>query len=130
MRILLDTDAYSALKRGHPAVAAVVRRAEDIVFSPVVAGELLQGFRCGTHFERNVGELEAFIANPFVRVSPVTMVTADRFGRIAAVLKRRGRPIPINDIWIAAQAMETGAELVSFDRHFEAIDGLVWRRPA
>ena len=130
MRILLDTDAYSALKRGHPAVAAVVRRADAIVFSPVVAGELLQGFRCGTRFERNLRELEEFVASPFVRVSPVTMDTADRFGRITAVLKRRGRPIPINDIWIAAQAMETGAELVSFDRHFEAIDGLVWRRPA
>ncbi len=40
----------------------------------------------------------------------------------------RGRPIPTNDVWIAAHAMETGADLVSADRHFQHIDGLAWRR--
>ena len=128
MRLLLDTDAYSALKRGHRAVADLVRGADEVLLSTVVAGELLHGFRCGNRFERNRQELEGFIASPFVRVTPVTMVTADRFGRIAAGLKRRGAPIPANDIWIAAQAMETGAELISFDGHYDAVDGLAWRR--
>jgi len=45
----------------------------------------------------------------------------------AAALKARGKPIPANDMWIAAQAMETGAELLSFDRHYEWVDGLAWR---
>jgi tRNA(fMet)-specific endonuclease VapC len=57
------------------------------------------------------------------------MVTADRFGRIAAALRRKGRPLPTNDIWIAAHAMESGAELLSFDQHFDAVDGIAWTQP-
>ena len=52
--------------------------------------------------------------------------TADRFGRIAAALRREGRTIPTNDIWIAAQAMEAGVELLSSDAHFGDVDGLAW----
>jgi tRNA(fMet)-specific endonuclease VapC len=114
--------------RGHPQTVELVRRADEALLSTIVAGELLHGFRCGNRFERNQRELDEFIANPFVTVVPVTMATADRFSRIAAALRRRGTPIPTNDIWVAAQAMETGAELLSFDRHYEAIDGLAWRR--
>jgi tRNA(fMet)-specific endonuclease VapC len=128
VRLLLDTDAYSALKRGHAVTADLVRRSEEVLLSTVVAGELLHGFRCGIHFERNRQDLEAFIASPFVTVVPVTMATADRFGRVAAALRKRGTPIPTNDIWVAAHAMETGAELLSFDRHYEAVEGLAWRR--
>jgi tRNA(fMet)-specific endonuclease VapC len=95
----------------------------------VVAGELLYGFRCGSRFERNLRELEEFANNAFVRVVSVTMTTADRFARVAAALRARGKPIPTNDIWIAAQAMESGAELLSFDEHFSGIDGLAWLQP-
>jgi tRNA(fMet)-specific endonuclease VapC len=126
MRILLDTNAYSALMRGHDEVADRVRRAERVVFSTVVAGELLLGFRLGTRLKKNMAELDAFLDNPYVSVVPVTLTTADRFARIAAVLRDKGKPIPTNDIWIAAHAMETGAELLSFDGHFGAIDGLAW----
>jgi tRNA(fMet)-specific endonuclease VapC len=126
MRILLDTNAYSALLRGHDDVADRVRRAEQVVFSTVVAGELLLGFRLGARLKKNMAELDAFLENPYVSLVPVTLTTADRFARIAAALRAKGRPIPTNDIWIAAHAMEAGAELLSFDAHFEAIDGLAW----
>lgn len=129
MRRLLDTNAYSAFKRGHPDVVQLVRQSEEILLSSVVVGELLFGFRNGSRFERNRTELDAFIASPFVTVVPVTLATADRFGRIATALKKAGRPIPTNDIWIAAQAMETGAELLAFDHHYEWVDGLAWRSP-
>jgi len=128
VRLLLDTDAYSALKRGHTTTVGLVRRSEEVLLSTVVAGELLHGFRCGSRFERDRQDLDEFIASPFVKVISVTMVTADRFGRVAAALRKRGTPIPTNDIWVAAQAMESGAELLSFDRHYEAIEGLAWRR--
>ena len=126
MTILLDTNAYSALLRGHDEVADRVRRAERIVFSTVVAGELLLGFRLGTRLKKNMAELDAFLENPYVSLVPVTLTTADRFARIAAALRVKGRPIPTNDIWIAAHAMEAGAELLSFDAHFGAVDGLAW----
>jgi predicted nucleic acid-binding protein len=126
MTILLDTNAYSALLRGHDEVAHRVRRAERIVFSTVVAGELLLGFRLGTRLKKNMAELDAFLESPYVSLVSVTLTTADRFARIAAALRAKGRPIPTNDIWIAAHAMEVGAELLSFDAHFGAIDGLAW----
>lgn len=126
MRVLLDTNAYSALMRGHREVAALVRRSEGVLLSSVVVGELLYGFRHGSRFEENAARLEAFLANPYVTAVPVTLDTADRFGRIAALLRRRGEPIPTNDIWIAAQAMETGADLVSADTHFGAVEALAW----
>jgi tRNA(fMet)-specific endonuclease VapC len=126
VKILLDTSAYSALMRGHGEVADRVRRAEHIILSVVVAGELLFGFRAGGRLRKNVAELDAFLDSPYVSLVPVTYATADRFGRVAAALRLKGRPIPTNDVWIAAHAMETGAELLSFDQHFEAIDGLAW----
>jgi len=129
MKILLDTNAYSALLRGHPDVARRVRGAEQVLLSTVVAGELLFGFRNGSRYEANRQELEEFLASPYVSLLPVGLVTADRFGRIAAGLKRTGRPLPTNDIWIAAHAMESGGELLSFDRHFADVDGLAWVEP-
>jgi len=126
MKILLDTNAYSALMRGHSDVVDRVRKAEQVLLSAVVAGELLFGFRLGTRLKKNVAELEGFLDNPYISLVPVTLATADRFGRIAAALRAKGRPIPTNDIWISAHAMETGAELLSFDQHFEAVDGLAW----
>jgi len=126
---MLDTNAYTALFRGHDGVASRVRRAEQVLVSAVVAGELLFGFRNGSRYDANRQELEDFLSSPYVTLLPVTLVTADRFGRIAASLRRKGRPLPVNDIWIAAHAMETGADLLSFDRHFDEVDGLAWIQP-
>ena len=53
-------------------------------------------------------------------------LTSDRYSRIAAQLKRQGTPIPTNDIWIAAQTMEHGVELITSDHHFEKINGRVY----
>lgn len=126
MKVLLDTNAYSALIRGHRGVAALVRRAEAVLLSSVVAGELLYGFRNGSRLEENAARLEAFLDNRVVTAVPVGLGTADRFSRIAASLRRRGEPIPTNDIWIAAQTMELGADLLSSDAHFAAVEGLAW----
>ncbi len=126
MRRLLDTNAYSALKRGHAEVARLVRESSELAFSTIVVGELQFGFRNGAKLERNLAELETFLENPRLVVLPVSRLTADRFGRIAAMLRNAGTPIPTNDIWIAAHVFESGAELLSFDAHFAAVPGLVW----
>ena len=124
MRVLLDSNAYSRLMRGDEQTAAVVRGATDILISAVVVGELLYGFRNGSRFERNAAGLRSFLDNPHASFVPVGAITAHRYSRIAAALRAKGSPIPANDVWIAAHAMETGAELVSADRHFEAVDGI------
>jgi tRNA(fMet)-specific endonuclease VapC len=130
VKILLDTNAYSALMRGHAEVADRVRGAEDIILSTVVAGEVLFGFRGGKRLDENQRQFRKFLDNPYVSILPVSLVTADRFARIGASLRAKGRPIPSNDMWIAAHALESGAELLSADEHFEAVDGLVWTRLA
>ena len=128
MKVLLDANAYSLLMRGHGEVAGLVRRAEEVLFSAIVVGELMYGFRRGTHFERNAAALRAFLDSPYSSFVEVGPVTADRYSRIAAALRAKGRPIPTNDVWIAAHAMETGADLVSADGHFGHVDGIVWVR--
>ena len=126
MRILLDSNAYSGLLAGRRGVVELVRKAEEILLPIIVVGELLYGLRNGSRYARNVEALDEFLASRHVSVTPATRTTADRYARIASSLRVKGRPIPTNDIWIAACTMETGAELVSYDRHFEHVDGLAW----
>ncbi|MXX69504.1 MAG: type II toxin-antitoxin system VapC family toxin [Gemmatimonadales bacterium] len=128
LRVLLDSNAYVQLMRGSARVAGIVRRAEEVLLSTIVLGELLYGFRHGSRYERNARALRAFLDNPYVTVVPVGETTADRYSRIAAALRAKGRPIPTNDIWIAAHAMQTGADLVSADRHFKHVEGIAWVR--
>ena len=126
MRILLDSNAYSAFMRGNEEVRDLIQDAEEVLFSAIVVGEQLFGFRQGARYERNIAELRSFLERPYVSFVPVGPVTADRYSRIMAALKAKGKPIPTNDVWIAAHAMETGADLVSADRHFEHVDGIAW----
>lgn len=128
MRVLLDSNAYSQLMRGDQQVAGVVRTAREVLLSAIVVGELLYGFRRGSRFERNVADLRSFLDNPYVTFVPVGPTTADRYSRIAASLRTKGTPIPTNDMWIAAHAMETGADLLSADGHFESVNGIAWVR--
>lgn len=90
----------------------------------VVVGELLFGFRNGSRYDENTQALRSFVRDPNVRLLPITWDTADLFGRISTVLRKKGKPIPTNDIWIAAHAMEARADLLSSDPHFGNVDGL------
>ena len=128
MKILLDSNAYSAFMRGNYEVRDLIQAAEEVLLSAIVVGEQLFGFRQGAHYERNLAELRSFLERPYVSFVDVGPVTADRYSRIAASLRAKGRPIPTNDVWIAAHVMETGADLVSADAHFEHVDGIAWLR--
>lgn len=129
MKLLLDTSALVAFWRGHPGVVDSVRESERILVSAVVAGELLFGFRQGSRFEEDLKRLTAFLDEPRVDFLEVGWDTADRFGRVMAALRKKGKPIPTNDVWIAAHALESGAHLMSFDRHFALIEGVAWLEP-
>ena len=128
MKIMLDTSAYVGFKRNNTELVEIIVRAELILISAVVLGELLFGFRNGTRFKKNLAELNRFLEHDSVETVPVGKTSADRYSRIAAQLWRQGTPIPTNDIWIAAQAMEHGAELITTDEHFDKIIGLVYSR--
>ena len=126
MKILLDTSAYVSFKRNIHEAVQIITRAELILFSPIVLGELMFGFRDGTRFEENMDDLNNFLEHDAVDFVLIGKITSDRYSRIAAQLKRQGTPFPTNDIWIAAQTMEHGAELITSDQHFEKISGLVY----
>jgi tRNA(fMet)-specific endonuclease VapC len=126
VKILLDTTAYVGFKRNETEVVEIIVSAELILFSPIVLGELMFGFRNGKRFKENMADLERFLEHEAVELVRIAKITSDRYSRIAAQLKQQGTPIPTNDIWIAAQTMEHGAELITSDQHFEKIMGLVY----
>jgi tRNA(fMet)-specific endonuclease VapC len=126
MRILIDTNAYSALVEGQSEIGIRVREAEEVLISTVVLGELLFGFHNGSRYEQNRRVLDRFLREPRVQVVTLTFTTAERFGEIFASLRKRGKPIPTNDIWIAAQAIENDSSLLSSDPHFGFVEKLSW----
>ena len=122
--ILIDTNAYTAFMLGDAAVVEVIAHAERIFLNSVVLGELLGGFAAGTREAKNRGELARFLESPRVEVMAVTAQTADSYALVYSGLRRKGQPIPTNDLWIAASALEHGAALLTRDAHFGQIDGL------
>jgi tRNA(fMet)-specific endonuclease VapC len=122
--VAIDTNAYAAFKRGDEVILEVLRHADDILVSITVLGELLAGFAAGTREARNRLELADFVLSPRVRVVPSTEATADNYALVYAALRRKGKPVPTNDLWIAASALEHGAALLTLDAHFSAVDGL------
>ena len=122
--ILIDTNAYTAFMLGDAAVVEVVAHAERICLNSIVLGELLGGFAAGTRESRNRAELARFMDSPRVEVVPVTAQTADSYALVYSSLRRKGQPIPTNDLWITASALEHGAALLTRDTHFGQIDGL------
>jgi tRNA(fMet)-specific endonuclease VapC len=125
--LMLDTSAYSAFKRGHPEAIDALRQASSILMPSIVLGELLAGFEVGGRREENRRELVEFQHSPRVRIVQITEDTAERYARIYAHLRTAGRPVPTNDLWIAASAMEHGAELLTTDRHFLDVPQVVAR---
>jgi len=121
VKVLLDTSAYSALQRGHLPVLDVLRRAETVAVSAVVLGELYSGFRSGNRWAENAAQLAQFLRKPSVRVLNVTEETALRYAEVDVYLRKKGRPIPRNDVWIAAAALEHGLQLLTLDVHFREI---------
>lgn len=124
-RIFLDTSAYSAFKRGHPLIRHRIREASQIQLNPVVLGELRAGFLKGNRLATNLEELAQFLASPRLAVVVVDAETAERYAVIVDSLRRAGAPIPTNDIWIAASAMQHGSILLTTDPHFRAVAQIV-----
>jgi len=123
-RLVLDTSAYSHFRRGHVDVHDALARAERVLIPATVLGELEAAFELGTRVRENRRALEDFLDEPFVGLLDVTSSVARHYGRVFANLKRAGTPLPANDIWIAATAIDCGGTLLTFDRDFERVAGL------
>ena len=120
-RLLLDTSAYSAMRRGDRRLLEPIREAAEICLSAVVVGELVYGFVGGRLEAPNRGQLREFLESDRVRVVAVDEETAERYAVIRDFLRRKGTPIPTNDLWIAASAAQHGLKLLSLDGHFKEV---------
>ena len=121
-RLFLDTSAYSALLRGDARVRDALRQASEIRINPVVLGELLAGFLRGRRRQKNEEELRLFLASPRVAIVPIDEQTAERYALVLTSLRRRGKPIPSNDLWIAASAAQHGLRVLTLDAHFLEVE--------
>jgi len=129
MKACLDTCAYSRLMCGNQELRSFLE-ACTILFVPVVVlGELHAGFGAGSRTRENERQLLAFLETPGVRIQDATWDVARRYALLVNFLRKAGRPIPANDIWIAATALELGARLVTYDAHFAKIPGLIVESP-
>ena len=122
--VLIDTNVFSLAMRGDSAVSDRLRTISHIGFSVVGIGELLAGFKGGERERSNRQELYRFLDSPRVRVYNIDPDTADFYADLLEMLRRRGTPIPTNDIWIGAIALQNGLKLFSNDKHFDQVPGL------
>jgi tRNA(fMet)-specific endonuclease VapC len=126
---LLDTDHLSYVQEGHPNVVAhlTVLPAEDRVFTSVVnVAELLRGVHLlpAGRRRRQLLDLYQQVLGRAEEILPITLAVGEQFAETDATLRRKGRPIPINDVWVAALALVRGAVLVTNDEHFSYVDNL------
>jgi tRNA(fMet)-specific endonuclease VapC len=121
--LLPDSNAFIALLRGDEGVVELFDAASEVVLSVVVLGELAYGAMNSRLVEENLARL-AEIAST-CRLAPVDEQVAREYARVRVALKRKGRPIPENDIWIAATALSLGGEVLTDDTHFREVEGLV-----
>ncbi len=91
------------------------------MLTPVVLGELRAGFVRGARRGKNEAELARFRESPRVEVVDLDAGTADRYAAIVESLRTAGAPIPTNDVWIAASAMQHGLRLLTTDTHFRHV---------
>ncbi len=125
MNLCIDTCAYVALKKGNTSVISILEAAKTLMVPTIVLGELYAGFYIGSGTSKNILELHEFLDQPDISIKGPDNDIAERYGIIIKELRQKGSPLPTNDIWIAATALETGARLLTFDKHFEHIPGLI-----
>jgi predicted nucleic acid-binding protein len=124
-RALIDTNAYVAFKKNHPAIVEMMRNLDFIGVNLTVLAELYVGFSGGNLEKKNRKELEEFFNSSRVHFVDHNRDTADFYAKSFHTLKKQGTPIPTNDIWIAASAIQHGLSLITLDKHFSHIGQLI-----
>jgi tRNA(fMet)-specific endonuclease VapC len=122
-RFLLDTSAVIALFAQVPAVREYMVQANEVFVPSIVLGELYFGAQNSARPEMNLTRIDAFAESS--AVLDCDSETARLYGQIKRHLQARGRPLPQNDIWIAAVAQQYNLTLVTRDNHFTEVDGLL-----
>jgi tRNA(fMet)-specific endonuclease VapC len=118
--MIIDTNALSAAADGDPAVASALGRAEQMAIPAIVLGEYRYGIAQSRHRTRYEHWLTALLQDCLVL--DVNEPTTHHYADINGELKRLGRLIPTNDLWIAALCRQHSLSLLSRDRHFDLVE--------
>ena len=119
---LLDTNAVIALLADEASAPDRLKAAEEVLVPSVVMGELYYGAYKSSRWEANLARVDEFAVNATVLGCDIE--TARRYGEIKDRLRKKGRPIPANDLWVAAVAIQYDLTLMTRDVHFAEVDGL------
>jgi len=123
--IMLDTSAYTAFLMGNSKIKLSIQQAEEVFLNPIILGELMAGFLMGKNEKRNRAILQDFLSSPRVKIVEIDEETSERYAVIVGHLRIRGTPIPTNDIWIAASAMQQGLKVLTTDKHYLEVPQII-----
>lgn len=123
--IMIDTSAYAAFLRGHTEIKLSLQQAEEISLNPVIIGELIAGFSMGRQENKNRAILQEFLSSERVKMVVIDEETSERYAFIAIYLRPKGTPMPTNDLWIAASAMQHGLKVLTTDKHYLEIPQVI-----
>lgn len=121
-RYLLDTNIIIALFAGESAIKDNLAQADEIFVPSIATGELYFGARKSERAKENLARVDEFVMNNVVL--GCDLETARRYGEIKNALKTKGRPMPENDVWIAAIAVQHSLTLITRDAHFSQVENL------
>jgi tRNA(fMet)-specific endonuclease VapC len=121
MKIALDTNAYVAFCKNESSAVDAIRRADSILIPLPVIAELRAGFGIGSKGAQNESVLQRFLNSKRVSIVLPDESTTFVYARLYGYLRKRGTPIPINDLWISAITLQHDATLLTFDSHFEKL---------
>ena len=122
-KYLLDTNIVIAIFVGAQNVLEPLVQSNEIFLPTIVLGELYYGARKSTHVDANISRIDELGASSALLGCDID--TSRHYGQIKNDLRAKGRPIPENDIWIAAVAQQHGLTLISRDTHFHEVEGLL-----
>lgn len=124
MKLLLDTNRLSDVLGEDETVRDVLETAEAIYVPVIVLGEMRAGFKAGRRAVDNERRLSWFLSQEGVSTLGIEPAVSHRYAAVHRDLRARGEPIPTNDLWIAATALEHGLVLYTRDAHFAKVTGL------
>ncbi len=124
-KLLLDTNIISALLKGESSVADKIDKAKKVYIPVIALGELYYGASYSLHAAKNISDIKKFTsAYNLLLIDEETTIA---YGSIKATLRKKGKPIPENDIWISAIAKRHNLTIATRDKHFKEVAGVTIR---
>ena len=120
--MILDTNALSAAADDDPAIITLLARADQMAIPVIALGEYRYGIAQSRHRASYADWLKGLLHDCLVL--DANELTTHYYAEITLELKQKGRPIPTNDIWIAALCRQHSLPLLSRDRHFDMVPGI------